>query len=303
LDEGIKNENTNVNNGEASTDEVAYNNEVKDKNISATLTRRSVEDKDYKYIANNEKVDTDYNLEVFSIEKRTELANTTDTDGDGVTDYDEMHIYKTDHENPFTSGSVLSDGERLLLGLDPRTNGMEAIVTESPRIAGKINKELFKIEKVELVEKELSDNNVDEYKKTNNKQNSVKIVGIARPFVFVTLYVYSTPIIVTVRADEDGHFEYVLDETLEDGAHELYVASVNNSGKILAKSESVPFIKTAQAVEYTPFATTDDVTPVDSAMHTMITFSLLLMLIVSVSVIVWLGILRAHSHEEVVESS
>jgi hypothetical protein len=106
--------------------------------------------------------------------------------------------------------------------------------------------------------------------------------------------VYSTPIIVTVQADVSGVFEYVLDTTLEDGTHEVYVASVNNSGKILAQSNPIPFVKTAQAIEYTP-ASVSGTDPVDSATQIMLTLTFLLTLLIAGAVIVWIGMRYAHT--------
>ncbi len=46
--------------------------------------------------------------------------NNPDTDGDGLTDYEEVRIYKTDPLNPDTDGDLLSDGaEVLIYGTDP----------------------------------------------------------------------------------------------------------------------------------------------------------------------------------------
>ena len=63
----------------------------------------------------------------------------------------------------------------------------------------------------------------------------------------MTLYIFSTPIIVTVKADSEGRWTYELDKELEDGNHEVYVATVDNSGKIVAKSNPIPFVKQANA--------------------------------------------------------
>ncbi len=53
-----------------------------------------------------------------------------------------------------------------------------------------------------------------------------------------------------------------LDKELEDGNHTISTATVDNSGRILAKSTSYPFTKTAQA------ATLDAAPPVPGASAT-----------------------------------
>ena len=43
-----------------------------------------------------------------------------------------------------------------------------------------------------------------------------------------------------------------MEESLEDGDHQVYVAVTDNTGKITAKSNPLFFIKTAQAIEIIP---------------------------------------------------
>ncbi|UCZ53528.1 VWA domain-containing protein [Bacillus shivajii] len=57
----------------------------------------------------------------------------SDTDNDGLTDYEEIHIYGTDPLNPDTSGNGLLDGSEVRLGFDPLlkdTNGNGVIDSE-----------------------------------------------------------------------------------------------------------------------------------------------------------------------------
>ena len=61
------------------------------------------------------------------------------------------------------------------------------------------------------------------------------------------IYIYSTPVIVTVKTDKDGEWHYVMDKELESGEHTVYTATVNNTGKILAQSSGFQFVKTAEA--------------------------------------------------------
>jgi len=69
---------------------------------------------------------------------------------------------------------------------------------------------------------------------------------------YVTLFFFSTPIIVTAQADGAGKWTYELDQELPNGEHEMYVATVNNQGKIMAQSDPVNFEKTASAIEVQP---------------------------------------------------
>lgn len=155
-----------------------------------------------------------------------------DTDNDGLSDYDEKFIYDTDPENSSTAGNGSSDSENVLNGINPKTGNpktysdpredRESFVTES-----------YKLEKISIAQ--------DDGKK------NILFEGVALPNSFVTLYIYSTPIIVTVKTTENGDWRYELDKELENGEHQMYVASVDNSGKIIARSNPISFTKTADA--------------------------------------------------------
>ena len=71
--------------------------------------------------------------------------------------------------------------------------------------------------------------------------------------MLVTIYIFSNdPIVITVKTDENGNWSYELDKELENGQHEAYVAVADDSGKILAKSEPIAFVKTAEAATIVP---------------------------------------------------
>ena len=71
--------------------------------------------------------------------------------------------------------------------------------------------------------------------------------GKGLPNSFVTVYVFSTPTIVTVKTEADGSFEYTFSQELEDGEHQVFVALTDNAGEIVAQSEGFTFIKEAEA--------------------------------------------------------
>jgi len=229
---------------------------------------------------------------VRAVEDRQGLESTRDTDGDGVSDYDEEMIFNTDPLDPFTGDSVLTDGERVLLGLDPTKDDLTPVTLESPKTAGEIRTNLYTIESITMESATSTDSG------TSTPTARIRVAGKAQPLSFVTLYLYSSPVIVTVRTDAEGVFEYTFDETLDDGSHELYVANVNNSGKILARSEAAPFTKTALAVSYTPVAVSPTVDPVQASMKTTFTFILLLILILSIASVVWIGIRKTRTEEQ-----
>jgi hypothetical protein len=155
-----------------------------------------------------------------------------DTDGDGLSDYDEEFIYGTDPEVASTAGDGESDGDKVASGKNPKTGSK--INHEDPRedVESYVTS-AYDLENIALIKQEGKD--------------LIKFEGKALPNSFVTLYIYSTPIIVTVKTDTNGDWNYELDKELENGEHKLYVATVNNSGKIIARSNPVSFTKTSEA--------------------------------------------------------
>jgi hypothetical protein len=83
-----------------------------------------------------------------------------------------------------------------------------------------------------------------------------EIRGRALPDSVVKLFIFSAPIVVSVRTESDGSFVYRFDRELEDGTHEVYVAMTDARGEILAKSNPFRFIKTAEA--FTPLQVQTD---------------------------------------------
>ena len=191
--------------------------------------------------------------------KRKGLDLYLDDDHDGVSNFDEIYIYHTDPEKYSTEGG-LSDGEKILLGINPlatstvvisatstpnsaTTTVVEApkIQYESPTISTNVLPQTLVVSKVEVTEKA--------FVGKTEVAKKIAFSGKALPNSFVTLYIYSTPIIVTVKTDYDGNWTYKLDKELENGHHLMYVAMVNNSGKVIARSNPIPFVKQAAAVE------------------------------------------------------
>ena len=51
----------------------------------------------------------------------------------------------------------------------------------------------------------------------------------------------------TVKTDSEGSWSYVFDKELEDGDHQVFAGITDNAGRIVAKSQSFSFVKTAEA--------------------------------------------------------
>lgn len=231
-------------------------------------------------VVRNIKDDTQkFQQQVKSFNSRGGLDLYRDTDGDGVSDYDETYIYYSDPKDAFTSKSSLTDGERILFGFDVHSTSTERVAVESPESSGIVTKAIFEVDEI-----------------SETKDELLKFKGKALPNSFVTLYVFSTPIVVTVKADENGKWEYTLDAQLPDGNHSLYVATVNNAGKILAKSAKVPFTKTAEAIQFTPLAASiSEPTPLSILQENALVTALFLFAIFFLVMVLVLGSWKARS--------
>lgn len=56
-------------------------------------------------------------------EDALEAAGSRDSDGDGLTDSEEVNIYKTDPKNPDTDGDSFKDGDEVKAGYNPKGSG------------------------------------------------------------------------------------------------------------------------------------------------------------------------------------
>jgi hypothetical protein len=177
-----------------------------------------------------------------------ERATTTlalfDGDKDGITDYDETHIYGTDPKKDDTNEDGILDGASILAGINPLKKNFTGVTYEDAKkvsVAAVGSSQVFEVKKI-------TPNLTNETVNNVQKISSVTFSGTALAHSFVTLYFYSTPIVVTVKTDDTGNWEYTIDKELGDGEHSVYVAMTDSGGKILMKTSPIPFVKTANAI-------------------------------------------------------
>lgn len=179
---------------------------------------------------------------------RSGQNSAVDQDNDGVSDHDEVTLYETDPTAFDTDGDGVSDGAELMRGFDPRSSEQEAVMTyTSPKEFGIVREDVLTIAAVTPVIE------TDRERGTPPVQAEIRGTGI--PNSFVTLFIFSSPTVVTVRTAEDGSFVYQFDKELEDGSHEVYVAVTDNTGDIVAKSNPFTFVKEAEAFTVVDAAT------------------------------------------------
>jgi hypothetical protein len=164
-----------------------------------------------------------------------------DSDGDGLTDENERRL-GTDPNLADSDGDGYIDGDEIQNGYNPLKyspgDKSDQIIFQNPKQLGEVNEE-FKVENVKMEKEQIQ----------NIKEERIILSGRALPNTFVNVYIYSDePIIVTVKTDEFGRWEYKLDKDLSDGNHEAFVVLTDNTGKITSKSNSFEFIKSAHAI-------------------------------------------------------
>ncbi len=187
-------------------------------------------------------------VEIFEEMRKERSSGTTaiDTDGDGISDVDELKLYGTDAENPDSDGDGINDGVEIMRGYDPLDDRSEAVIRfQSPKESLAVVRSDV-LEVTEVIPLAQAD--------ATPEQPPVvaEIRGRGLPNSFVTLYIFSMPTVVTVRTDADGSFVYTFDKELEDGRHDVYVAVTDNAGEIVARSNPFSFVKQAEA--FTPVA-------------------------------------------------
>lgn len=195
--------------------------------------------------------------ETLSPLERAKFENSqSDTDEDSISDKEEVRL-GTNPKLADSDKDGFLDGDEIKTGFDPLKfssgDKSDKITFESPKeiIAspetGKrtVDDDRFTVNAVTVVDTPTAG---DAHKK------AARFSGKALPNIFITLYIYSDPIIVTVKTDAEGNWTYDLDKELPDGDHEVYVAVTDNVGKITSQSRALPFVKTADAITVKPIS-------------------------------------------------
>lgn len=221
-----------------------------------------------------------------------------DSDQDGLSDIDEVR-YGTNPKLADTDLDGFLDGDEVKNGFDPlKYSGgdqSDRVVFESPKDAGETKKDVYVIGKVALDEAAVG-----------TDTQKIHFSGKGLPNSFVTLYIFSDPIVLTVKTDSEGNWTYELDKELENGQHEAYVAVTDNTGKITAKSEPLPFIKTAQAVTVIPAAQAAPVVTTQAVSENRATRDLLLLMAIIIAALAaalaTIGLVK-HRHMKAAETA
>ena len=187
-----------------------------------------------------------------------------DSDADGLPDDIETRL-GTDKMNADSDGDGFADGVEMRTGHNPLGTGelttklkpielaiLNKVNLEQPKLSGETRADILKIQRI-------TNNQAASSTAGVKLTDELKLQGRALPNEVVSLYIYSVmPIVLTVKADENGNWNYNLDKSLTDGKHEAYVVINDEAGKVKAKSAPFSFfIKEAKAVSQNDFLGTD----------------------------------------------
>lgn len=171
--------------------------------------------------------------EKIKIEKSQILLK--DSDGDGLSDEGEIKV-GTNPFNPDSDGDGFLDRTELETGYNPLKAGpADKIIYQDPRKVLPKKAEIYRVEKVEKVI-------------LATGEMGLKFTGKALPNSFVTIYIFSHPIVVVVKTNQNGYWEYILDKPLADGEHRVYATLTNNRGEIEARSDVFVFVKAGEKI-------------------------------------------------------
>ncbi|MFA5013224.1 MAG: Ig-like domain-containing protein, partial [Candidatus Paceibacterota bacterium] len=153
-----------------------------------------------------------------------------DTDGDGLQDDFEKRL-GTDPNKKDTDGDGVDDGTEVRNNTDPLKPN-QAATTPLDGVDKALARGL-PLEQPKYSTAPVNETMSAQVSNVSPDSNEIRFTGRAEPNQVVTLFIYSAmPIVVTVKADNDGNWVYDLDKTLINGKHEIYVAVNNDKGLI-----------------------------------------------------------------------
>lgn len=165
----------------------------------------------------------------------------TDTDGDGLYDERELAL-GTDPFNPDTDGDGILDGDEVANGYNPSApDDFSKIEYHSPQASAPQRTDIYRFDESDPVSAV----------KLANGEAGIRFKGWGLPNAYITLFIYSSPVVAVIKTDEYGRWTYTLDKPLDDGQHTAYAALTNSAGEIEARSEVLVFIKNGDNVAKT----------------------------------------------------
>lgn len=178
--------------------------------------------------------------------EKTDSLITRDTDGDGISDFDEVALYETDPNLVDTDSDGVLDGVEIMTNYNPASYKFNAIANFSdPKLVNAVSEDLV----VGLVRSV-----VRSYQTDGTTQNWLEVTGHSLPNSFVTLHLFDAGLTAWVKTDNSGNFKYTLEKALPDGDYQIYLTQNDNTGAIINRSLPFGFNKQAKIVRPTALA-------------------------------------------------
>ncbi len=180
-------------------------------------------------------------VENFEAELATVTSSLTakDSDSDGISDFDELSIYKTNPQSADSDIDSVVDGVEIVRNFDPLFADVSKFAHLGEVRGGIEQDEVVKITSVKpVVIKGISNDNEEVF---------ALIEGHTIPNTFVTIISYSSLTIGMIKANAAGDFTYTLEKAFGEGQQEIVAVITDNTGDIVASSKPYHFIKTKNA--------------------------------------------------------
>lgn len=165
------------------------------------------------------------------------VAIVGDHDGDGLPDDLEAY-YQTDINKADSDGDGHSDGQEILNNYNPLGDGkLERVRTAFDQ---------FFLAKLSIEEPKTSTLVVDDnwlVSAAQSTNSGMNFKGKALADTWVNIFIYSDiPFLATTKSDASGAWSYNLTDPMTEGVHQVYVASHDQNGKLLAHSAPLTFL-------------------------------------------------------------
>lgn len=219
-----------------------------------------------------------------------------DSDNDGLPDDMEKRI-GTDPANPDTDSDGIKDGEEVKAGYNPFGEGKIAEGKISPIDEAILNDQTLSHPKTTGSESDKY--SFDQIANIGNGADTAAagkylFAGKADSDSVVTLYIYSDlPIVVTVKTDKYGNWNYEFDKSLTDGEHEAYVALNDNAGRVVTRSAIMSFfVNEAKAISVSDFISPANAAaePVKASEKAMTNYAFMTAAVIFAGIIIFIGL-------------
>lgn len=136
----------------------------------------------------------------------------------------------------------------------PSVNLSPVKPTEAKRLTADKSIAILDLKNIKITEKSSQSQNSNNAQNVQEpvQQEALKISGKAEPNSTVILYIFSNPLVITVNTDDQGNWEYTLEDPIQPGSHEVY-AVVDKGDGVYRRSDPVAFfIPKAEATAANP---------------------------------------------------